>query len=160
MSSSCSASTSSSRSQEMILLFPVVLDTLLVHGFSVVRVCGKSPWPHTCPWSLFSALSHPLTYTHWHMWGNRVGSRRIFTQRPDKSLIKSWLCSPNSLVLFESKTANIPVYLAWVDIQLTRPASHRGHLSIACFKCTCLITCYLQLQPKQQTNSDYLEGFQ
>lgn len=64
MSSACSASTSSSPTQEMILLFPVVLDTLLVHGFSVVRVCGKSPWPHTCPWSLCTQPSHAPSHIH------------------------------------------------------------------------------------------------
>lgn len=100
------------------------------HPASAWIQCCKSLWEepltsHMPMISLYSALSRPLTYTHWHMWGNWVGSRRIFTQLPDKSLIKSWLCSTNSLVLFESKTANIPVYLAWVDIQLTRPASHR-----------------------------------
>lgn len=134
------------------------------HPASAWIQCCKSLWEepltsHMPMISLYSALSRPLTYTHWHMWGNRVGSRRIFTQFPDKSLIKSWLCSTNSLALFESKTANIPVYLAWVDIQLTRPASHRGHLSIPCFKCTCLITCYLQLQQNEQANNNYLESF-
>ncbi len=144
----------------MILLFPVVLDTLLAHKFSVVRVaCGKSPWPHTCPWSLCTRPSHAPSHTNWLMWGNRVGSRRIFTQHPDKSLIKSWLCSPNSPALFENKTANIPVYLARVDIQLTRPASCCGCLSIPCFKCTCLITCYLRLQPNEQMYNNYLESF-
>lgn len=53
-----------SYTQEMILLFPVVLDTLLVHGFSVVRVCGKSPWPHTCPWSLCTQPSHAPSHIH------------------------------------------------------------------------------------------------
>lgn len=83
----------------------------------------------------------------------------IFTQHPDKSLLKSWLCSPNSLTLFESKTANIPVYLARVDIQLTSPASHCGRLSIPYFKCSCLITCYLRVQPNAQTKNNYLESF-
>lgn len=134
------------------------------HPASAWIQCCKSLWEepltsHMPMISLYSALSRPLTHTHWHMWGNRVGSRRIFTQHPDKSLLKSWLCSPNSLTFFESKTANIPVYLAWVDIQLTSPASHCGRLSIPCFKCTCLITCYLRMQPNEQTNNNYLESF-